>query len=53
MKILSILSKLVLYVVLTFVFIVIFEHGYQAAPSKMVSEFFSLKQEIQTSISNR
>ncbi|MEO8204614.1 MAG: hypothetical protein ABI615_00435 [Chthoniobacterales bacterium] len=53
MKIIRILSKLVLYVVLTFVFIIIFEHGTQITPAKVVNEYQLLKQEVETIISKR
>ena len=52
-KLVSFLFRLMLYVILTFVFVVIFEHGLAQAPSKMVSEFYVLKQEVEAALPKR
>lgn len=53
MKLIGLLLKLVLYVVLTFVFVVIYEYGITDAPSHMQSEFEALKQEFTGQGANR
>ncbi|MEO6847098.1 MAG: hypothetical protein ABI443_06425 [Chthoniobacterales bacterium] len=52
MKLLSFLLKVGLYVVLTFVLVVVFQYGIADTPSHLVSELTSLKAEVTTAVSS-
>jgi hypothetical protein len=53
MKLVRFFLKLVLYVVMTYAFIVLFEHGPAEAPAHIASEFSVLKTEVEASLNGK